>query len=86
MQTKKDDSQTDMQKLIEMQLEFQKDFLKSSKPDPLLIKSSVKLPKLDLYSLNGDKLKWIEFWQTFETSVHKNDTRVQHWKIQLPAK
>ena len=48
IQTKKDDSQTDMQKLIEMQLEFHKDFLKSSKPDPLLVKSSVKLSKLEL--------------------------------------
>ena len=71
IQTKKDDSQTDMQKLIDMQLEFQKDFIKSSKPDPLPVKSSVKRPKLELCSFNGDKLKWVEFWQSFETSVHK---------------
>ena len=74
MQTKKDESQTNMQKLIEIQLEFQKDFLKSSKPDPLPVKSSVKLPKLELCSFNGDKLKWVECWQSFETSVHKNDS------------
>ena len=74
MQTKKDKSQTDKQKLIEMQLEFQKDFLKSSKPDPLIVKSSVKLPKLEICSFNGNKLKWVKFWQSFETSVHKNDS------------
>ena len=74
MQTKHDESKSDMQKLIEMQLEFQKDFLKSTKPGPLPVQSSVKLPKLELCSFNGDKLKWVEFWQSFESSVHKNDS------------
>ena len=60
-----------MQKLLEMQLKYQKDFLKSSKPDPLPVKSSLKLPKLEHYSFNVDRLKWVEFWQSFETSVHK---------------
>ena len=74
MQTKHDESKSDMQKLIEMQLEFQKDFLKSTKPGPLPEQSSVKLPKVELCSFNGDKLKWVEFWQSFEYSVHKNDS------------
>ena len=74
MQTKHDESKSDMQKLIKMQLEFQKDFLKSTKPGPLPVQSSVKLPKLELCSFNGDKLKWVEFWQSFESSVHKNDS------------
>ncbi|XP_061176063.1 uncharacterized protein LOC133185014 [Saccostrea echinata] len=32
----------------------------------------VKLPKFELPSFNGDKLKWKEFWDSFEASVHKN--------------
>ncbi|XP_062602802.1 uncharacterized protein LOC134264528 [Saccostrea cucullata] len=32
----------------------------------------VKLPKFELHSFNGDKLKWKEFWDSFEASVHKN--------------
>ena len=63
----------DMKMLIEMQLEFQKGFLKSSKPDPLPMKSSVKLPKFKFCPFNGDKLKWVKFWQSLETSVQKND-------------
>ena len=54
MQTKHDESKSDMQKLIEMQLEFQNDFLKSSKPGRLPVQSSVKLPKLELCSFNRD--------------------------------
>ncbi|XP_053403171.1 uncharacterized protein LOC128558281 [Mercenaria mercenaria] len=33
---------------------------------------TVKLPKLDMCSFNGDKLRWHEFWDTFNTSVHSN--------------
>lgn len=34
--------------------------------------TSVKLPKLDMHSFNGDKLKWHEFWDSFNTTVHRN--------------
>ena len=34
--------------------------------------TSVKLPKLDLCIFNGNKLRWTEFWDAFECSVHKN--------------
>ena len=33
---------------------------------------SVRLPILEIPSFSGDKLKWTEFWDTFEASVHKN--------------
>ncbi|XP_045158369.2 uncharacterized protein LOC123524328 [Mercenaria mercenaria] len=35
-------------------------------------KSSLKLPKLDLLPYNGDKLKWLEFWDSFECTIHSN--------------
>ena len=34
--------------------------------------SSVRLPKLEIPSFSGDKLKWSEFWAAFEASIHKN--------------
>ena len=34
--------------------------------------SSVRLPKLEIPSFNGGKLKWTEFWDAFEASIHKN--------------
>ena len=34
--------------------------------------TSVRLPVLEIPSFGGDKLKWTEFWDTFEASVHKN--------------
>ena len=34
----------------------------------------VKLPKLSLKKFNGDLTKWITFWDTFESAVHRNST------------
>ena len=34
--------------------------------------SSVNVPKLELPSFNGDKLKWSEFWDTLEATVDQN--------------
>lgn len=31
-------------------------------------KTAVKFPKLDIIAFSGDKLKWVEFWQSFESS------------------
>ena len=33
---------------------------------------SVRLPKLEIPPFNGDKLKWSEFWDSFNALVHKN--------------
>ena len=30
----------------------------------------MKLPKLDMLTFSGDKLKWSEFWDAFENAVH----------------
>ena len=37
-------------------------------------KTQVKLPKLELKKFDGDHSKWISFWDTFEASVHKNES------------
>ena len=36
--------------------------------------ASVKLPKLEIPVFNGDVLKWTEFWDTFEATIHQNPT------------
>ena len=35
---------------------------------------AIKLPQLDIPSFNGDRMKWNEFWDTFETSINLNDS------------
>ncbi|XP_060601760.1 uncharacterized protein LOC132755001 [Ruditapes philippinarum] len=34
--------------------------------------SSIKLPKIDMISFNGDKTRWTEFWDSFKNAVHNN--------------
>ena len=34
----------------------------------------VRLPKLELKKFYGDLLKWQSFWDSFESTIHKNDT------------
>ena len=36
-------------------------------------KASVKLPKIHLTKFDGDILKWSEFWDIFEATVHQRD-------------
>ena len=35
--------------------------------------TTINLPKLEIPTFNEDKLKWSEFWDTFETTIDKND-------------
>ncbi|XP_052788604.1 uncharacterized protein LOC128223365 [Mya arenaria] len=50
----------------------QKEFFKRQEVKEKRETSSVKLPKLDMCSFNGNKLKWSEFWDTFECTVYRN--------------
>ena len=34
--------------------------------------NSVKLPKLEIPSYSGEKLKWAEFWDSFEAAADLN--------------
>ena len=35
-------------------------------------RSSIRLPKLELKKFDGDILKWQEFWDTYESTIHNN--------------
>ena len=32
----------------------------------------MKLPKIEIKTFSGNKLKWIEFWDSFESAIHNN--------------
>lgn len=64
--------QEEMQKLILLQLEQQREFFEKQEKKYSTDKDSVKLPKLDLFSFNGNRLHWAAFWDSFECTVHKN--------------
>ena len=36
--------------------------------------TQVELPKLELKKFDGDHSKWISFWDSFEASVHNNES------------
>lgn len=64
--------QEQMQKLMETQLEHQKQVLEQQKSKEIKDSKSVKLPNIDLCSFSGNKLKWVEFWDIFECTIHRN--------------
>ena len=52
------------------------------------IESSVRLPKLQLPNFDGNVLRWPEFWDIYESSVHRvtrysKGSEVQLFKVQL---
>jgi len=44
-------------------------------------KCNVKLPKLELSSFGGDRTKWIEFWDSLDSSVHTNGSLTNVYKF-----
>ena len=64
--------QGQVQELMVKQLKEQREFFHRYEYKEKKESTSVKLPKLDLCIFNGNKLKWSEFWDAFECTVHKN--------------
>ena len=62
--------QTQLDQLMLHQSEQRQEWIGTRAPQH----SSVNLPKLELPSFNGDKLKWSEFWDTFEATVDQNSS------------
>lgn len=57
-------------KMQEQIIHFQE--LSLQQHNPVADSVAVKLPKLELPSYNGDKIKFKEFWDAFEATVHRN--------------
>lgn len=64
----------EIQKMLEKQIELQQELLETRVVRPKEQRTPVKLPKLEISCFSGDKLRWLEFWQSFENSVHKNES------------
>lgn len=62
---------TQQQQRSEQQMKLQQDMLQSHVKRER--DTQVKLPKLDIVSFNGNKLYWVEFWDSFKSAVHNND-------------
>ena len=43
--------------------------------------NSIRLPKLEIPSFSGEKLKWAEFWDSFEAAVHVNTSLLDVEKL-----
>ena len=54
-----------------LQVKLQQELIDKQKLPPSA--TAVKLPKLDIITFNGNKLQWVEFWDSFESAVHEND-------------
>jgi len=46
--------------------------LPTAEPLSLTATPRVKLPKLSIKKFGGDLMKWVSFWDSFESSIHQN--------------
>ncbi|CAC5373097.1 unnamed protein product [Mytilus coruscus] len=63
--------QQEMKEIVVTQLKQQKEMFESQQKKEK-DECNVKLPKIDIISFNGDKTKWNEFWDWFESTIEKN--------------
>ena len=68
----KESLQEQMNRLMLSQMEQQREMLAAIHKKEQNEVCAVKLPKLDLDVFYGNKVKWCEFWESFESVVHKN--------------
>ena len=59
-----------MNTIVGSQMKQQNDFLEKQEEREKELATSVKLPKLDMLTFSGNKLKWSKFWDTFENAAH----------------
>ena len=66
------DLQKQMNSIVADQMRQHHDFLENQDKKEKELATTVKLPKIELMSFSGDKLKWSEFWDSFESAIHNN--------------
>ena len=62
--------QKQMNTIVVSQMKQQHELLEKQEEREKELVTSVKLPKLDMHTFSGDKMKWSEFWDAFESAVH----------------
>lgn len=66
------DLQKQMNSIVADQIKQQTEILEKQELREKELTTTVKLPKLDMITFSGDKLKWSEFWDSFECAIHRN--------------
>ena len=61
-----------MNAIVASQMRQQTEILEKQELREKELSTTVKLPKLDMVTFSGDKLKWTEFWDSFECAIHQN--------------
>ena len=64
--------QRQMNAIVASQMRQQTEILEKQELREKELSTTVKLPKLDMVTFSGDKLKWTEFWDSFECAIHQN--------------
>ena len=64
------DLQNQMNSIVADQMKQQNEILEKQELKEKELATSVKLPKLDMVTFSGEKLKWTEFWDSFECAIH----------------
>ena len=64
--------QKQMNAIVTNQMKQQSDLLEKQEIKEKELSTTVKLPKLDMMTFSGDKLRWTEFWDSFECAIHHN--------------
>ena len=64
--------QKKMNSIVDDQLKQQHELFKKQEKKERELATTVKLPKIDIVPFAGDKLKWAEFWDSFECAIHNN--------------
>ena len=62
--------QKQMNTIVVNQMKQQNEFLEKQEEREKELATSVKLPKLDMLTFSGNKLKWSKFWDAFENAAH----------------
>ena len=64
--------QKKMNSIVDDQLKQQHELFKRQEKKEKELATTVMLPKIVKVSFCGDKLKWAEFWDSFECAIHNN--------------
>ena len=64
--------QKQMNAIVTNQMKQQSDLLEKQEIKEKELSNTVKLPKLDMMTFSGDKLRWTEFLDSFECAIHHN--------------
>ncbi len=64
--------QREISDLFRSHLKHQEEVLENQRKKERVDEVSVKLPKLELLQFDGNKMKWLEFWDSFESAIHRN--------------